>query len=136
MPNFEVEELLSKQDKWFAQDHAGNPWCRWSQNADFFSSGMYLLLHLLKITLYMKEMDILPQWDLRLFSNWQDWLSTFQNWGSFPLNRDNRTIHNKLFIWKISFFLIPSISQPSRIYLLSEIIWQNFLPIFFYYYFL
>lgn len=130
MPNFQMEEQLSREDKWFAQGHAADPWWRWEQNADFSSSGLDIVAHLIKITPYVKEMYIPPQWDWRLFRNWQDWLGTFQNQGSFPLNRDNRTIHNKSFIWQISFLLLPSRSQPSQIYLLSEMIWQTFLPYF------
>lgn len=79
-----------------------------------------IIVPLIKIGLHVKKIDILPQRDLRLHRNWQDWLSTFQNQGSFPLNRDNSTIHNKSFVWQISFLLLPSRSQPSQIYLLSD----------------
>lgn len=131
MPKFQTEELLSREEKRFAQGHAADPWWRWEQNADFCTSGLDIVPHLIKITLYVKERDILPQWDLRQFRSRQDWLSTFQNQGSFPLKRDNWTIHNKSLIWQISFLLLPSRSQPSQIYLLSEMIWQTFLPYFF-----
>jgi len=131
MPNFKMQELLSRADKWFAQGRAAHQRWRWEQNAGFFSSGLDIVQLLIKITPYVEEMDILPQGDLRLFRNWHDWLNTFQNQGSFPLNWDNRTIHNKSFIWQISFLLLPSRSQRSQIYFLSDKIWQSFLPYFY-----